>query len=57
MRLDVAGEVFADVVLVPHQLFEIEGGGVVEELLRLLQQERLGIDLGCLALGLLGQHR
>ena len=25
MRLDVAGEVFADVVLVPHQPFEIEG--------------------------------
>ncbi len=56
MRLDVAGEVFADVVLVPHQLFEIEGGGVVEELLRLLQQERLGIDLRRLALRLLGQH-
>ncbi len=44
-------------VLVPHQLFEIEGGGVVEELPRIPQHERLGIDLGRLVLRLLGLHR
>ncbi len=39
--LDVGIEVFADVVLVAHQRFHIQRGGVVEALPGFAQQERL----------------
>ena len=43
-------------VLVAHQLLHVERRRVVEELARLAQQERLGIQPGLLALRQLGQH-
>jgi hypothetical protein len=56
-RLQVRAQVFADVVLVAHQLFQVERRRVVEELPGFSQQERLGVDAGTFALGQLGQHR
>ena len=55
-RLDVGVEIFLDVVLIPHQLLHVEGRVVEEQLTGLLQQERLGVHLRLLALGVLGQH-
>ena len=55
-RLHIRAEVFADVVLVAHQLLQVQRRRVVEELARLAQQERLGIQLGLLALGQFGEH-
>ncbi len=49
-RLHVGAEVLADVVLVAHQLLQVERRRVVEELAGLLQQERLGVQPGLLAL-------
>lgn len=54
--LHVGAEVFADVVLVPHQLLHVERRGVVEELPGLAEQERLGVDLVLGPLLLLGEH-
>ena len=44
--LDVGTEVLPDVILIAHQLFQVEGRGVVKVLPGLSQQERLGIDPG-----------
>ena len=55
-RLDVGAEVFADVVLVAHELLQVERRGVVEELAGFPQEERLGVQPGLLALGQLGEH-
>ena len=55
-RLHVGAQVFADVVLVAHELLQVERRGVVEELAGLAQQEGLGIQAGRLAGFLLGQH-
>ena len=43
-RLHVGAQVLADVVLVAHQLLQVERRGVVEELARLAEQERLGVQ-------------
>ncbi len=56
-RLDVGAQVLADVVLVAHQLLQVERRGVVEVAAGLLQQERLRVHPGRLALGQLLQHR
>ena len=42
--LDVGHEVFADVVLIPHEFLHVQGGGVVEELAGFFEQEWFGID-------------
>jgi hypothetical protein len=55
--LHVLVQVLADIVLVAHQLFQVERRGVVKELPGLSQQERLGVNPGPFALGQLGQHR
>ena len=55
-RLHVGAQVLADVVLVAHELLQVERRGVVEELAGLAQQEGLGIQAGRLAGFLLGQH-
>ncbi len=47
-RLNVGEEVFPDVVLVAHQLLHVQGRRVEEELPRLAQQERLGVQPGLL---------
>ena len=44
-RLHVGAEVFADVVLIAHQLLQVERRRVVEELAGFPQEERLGIQL------------
>lgn len=44
--LQIRKEIFLDVVLIPHQLFHVERGRVIEKLPRLPQQERLGIHPG-----------
>ena len=49
-RLHVGAQVLADVVLVAHELLQVERRGVVEELAGLAQQEGLGIQPGLLAL-------
>jgi hypothetical protein len=49
-RLNVRSEVLADIVLIAHQLLQVEFGGVVEELTGLLEQERLRIESSLLAL-------
>ena len=56
-RLHVGAQVFANMVLVAHQLFKIKRGGVVEQLTRFAQQERLGVEPGLLANVLFGEHR
>jgi hypothetical protein len=43
-RLDVGAQVLADVVLVAHQLLQVERRRVVEVLPGLLEQERLGVE-------------
>ena len=55
-RLHVGAQVFADVVLVAHELLQVERRGVVEKLAGLAQQERFGIHLGLLAFGQFGKH-
>lgn len=55
-RLHVAVEVFPDVILVPHELLHVQGGGVAEGLAGPAQEERLGVQAG-LGLGRqFGQH-
>ena len=54
--LQIATEVFTDVILVAHQLLQVEGVGVVEMLPGLLPQERFGIQPGFLTLHLLCKH-
>ena len=53
--LQVSAEVFADVILVAHELLQVERRGVVEKLTGLAQQEGLGIQAGSLAGFLLGK--
>jgi hypothetical protein len=55
-RLDVGAQVLADVVLVAHQLLQVERRRVVEELARTCEQERLGVEPGLGRARLLGQH-
>ena len=55
-RLDVGAEVLADVVLVAHELLQVQRRRVVEKLAGLPQEERLGVHAGLLALGQLGEH-
>ena len=43
-RLHVGAQVFSDIVLIPPELLQIEGRGVVEKLSRFPQEERLGIE-------------
>jgi hypothetical protein len=54
--LQVGAEVLADMVLVAHELLQVEGRGVVEKLAGFPQQERLGVDLGGGALLQLDEH-
>ncbi len=54
--MHVGAQVFADVVLVPHELFQIERRGIVELLAGFLEQERLGLQPRLLAPGLLLEH-
>ena len=56
-RLDVGAQVLADVVLVAHQLFQVERRGVVEELAADFEEERLGIQAGRLAFRFFRQDR
>ena len=44
--LEIRAQIFTDVVLITHELFQVEGRGVVKELAGFAQQERLGVDLG-----------
>jgi hypothetical protein len=53
--LHVGSQVLADVVLVAHQLLEVERRRVVEELAGLAQQEGFRVQPGCLAGLLLGK--
>ena len=55
-RLHVGEQVFADVVLVAHQLLHVQRRRVVEELARLAQQERLRVQPGLFSRRQLGQH-
>ncbi len=45
-RLEIRAQVFADVILVAHELFQVERRGVVKQNTRFLEQEWFGIDLG-----------
>ena len=54
--LDVGAQILADVVLVAHELFQVQGRGIVKELAGLFEEEWLGIELGLGALGQLRQH-
>ena len=54
--LHVGAQVLADVVLVAHELLQVERRRVVEELAGLPQQEGLGVQPGLLARGQLGEH-
>ena len=54
--LHVGAEVFPDMILVAHELFQIERGGVVKELPGFLEEERLRIQPGFLAFLLFGKH-
>ncbi|HLL02270.1 MAG TPA: hypothetical protein VK539_16910 [Myxococcaceae bacterium] len=47
--LHVGAQVLANVVLVAHELLQVERRGVEEELAGLLEQEGLGVELGLLA--------
>ncbi len=53
--LEVGAQVFADVVLIAHQLLQIEGRSVVEELAGFLEEEGLGVEAGFLTLRFLGE--
>ena len=54
--LHIAEQVFADVVLVAHQFFDVQGRGVVEQQPGLFEQKRLGVDPDGLTFLFLGQH-
>ena len=54
--LHVGSKVFADVVLVPHQLLQVERRRIEEELLGLLDEEWLGVQPSLLSKRLLGEH-
>ena len=54
-RLHVGAQILADVVLVAHELFQVERRGVVEELAGFPQEEGLRIQPGGLAFRLLRQ--
>jgi len=54
--LQVGTQVFADVVLVTHELFQVQGGGVVEELAGLTQQKWFGVQTGFFTQSLFSQH-
>jgi hypothetical protein len=53
--LNVGEEVFADVVLVAHQLLHVEGRGVAEALPGFAKQERLGVEALLFAGGVFGE--
>ncbi len=55
--LDVRAQVLRDVVLVAHQLLQVERRRVEEELPGLLEQEGLGVQARGLSQRLFGQHR
>lgn len=54
--LHVGAEVFADIVLVAHQLLQVERRGAVEESTRDLEEEGLRVQLRLFPLRLLRQH-
>ncbi len=54
--LHVSAKVFGDMILIAHELLQVEGRGVVKELVGFFEQERFGVHLGSGALGEFGQH-
>lgn len=53
---EVGEQIFPDVVLVAHELLQVERGGVVKELARFLEEKGLGIQPGSIALLLFSKH-
>jgi hypothetical protein len=54
--LGIGPQVFANMVLVAHELFKVKGGGVVEQLAGFTQQEWLGVEARRFAGGFLCQY-
>jgi hypothetical protein len=55
-RLQIGPQIFADVILVAHELFQVERRGVVKELAGSCGAETVRVHLGFGALGQLGKH-
>ena len=53
--LQISAKIFGDVILVAHELLQVERRGVVKELAGFTKKEWLDIDAGFLALGQFGQ--
>jgi hypothetical protein len=54
-RPEVGAEVLADVVLIAHELLQVEGRGVVEKLARFLEEKGVGVEPGFLAQRFFGE--